>query len=45
MLLGFKADKIILDDKTVINKPLIAVSKDSFKIEGIQVLLHKDYLS
>ena len=40
----FKADKIILDNKIIINKPLVAISNDSFKIDGIQVLLHKDYL-
>ena len=39
-----KVDKIILDDGRVIKKPLVAISKDKLKIEGVSVLLHKDYL-
>lgn len=39
-----KVDKIILDDGRIINKPLIALSKHKFKMDGIDVLLHKDYL-
>lgn len=45
MLSCFKADKIILDKITTIYKPLIAISLEPFKMDGIQVLLHKDYLS
>lgn len=41
----FKADKIILDKEKIINKPLIAISIEPFKIDGVEVLLHKDYLS
>lgn len=40
----FKADKIVLDGNKIINKPLVAISMDSFKIDNIQILLHKDYL-
>ena len=40
----FKADKIILDNNKVIEKPMIALSKEPFKMEDIQILLHKDYL-
>lgn len=40
----FKADKIILDDKKIIVNPIIALSKEPFKMEDIQILLHKDYL-
>lgn len=39
----FKVDKIILDDKKIINKPLIGLSKKEFKMEEVEVLLHKDY--
>lgn len=39
-----KVDKIILDDGRIINKPLVALSKDKLRIEGVNVLLHKDYL-
>lgn len=39
-----RVDKLILDDGRIINKPLIAISKDCLKIEGVDVLLHKDYL-
>lgn len=44
LLEGFKADKIIMDYKKTIHKPLVALSKDNFQIEGIEMLLHKDYL-
>lgn len=44
LLEGFKADKIILNHKKTIYKPLVALSKDNFQIEGIKMLLHKDYL-
>lgn len=40
----FKADKIILDNGKTISKPIIALSKEPFKMEDIQMLLHKDYL-
>lgn len=40
----FKADKIIVDDNKVINKPLIGISKNKIKIADANVLLHKDYL-
>jgi len=39
-----KVDKIILDGGKIINKPLVALSKDKLRIEGVNVLLHKDYL-
>lgn len=39
-----KVDKIFLDDGRIINKPLIALSKHKLKIDGVDVLLHKDYL-
>lgn len=40
----FKVDKIILDNEKIINKPLIGLSKKEFKMEEVEVLLHKDYL-
>ena len=40
----FKAKKIVLDDGKIIHKPLIALSKEPFKMDGVQMLLHKDYL-
>lgn len=40
----FKADKLVLDDGRIINKPLIAFSKEKLKIEDVSILLHKDYL-
>lgn len=39
-----KVDKIVLDDGRTIQKPLVAFSKEKLKIEGVNVLLHKDYL-
>lgn len=38
----FKADKIMLDNNTEIIKPLVALSKDSFKIDEIDMILHPD---
>ncbi len=39
-----KVDKIVLDTGKTIQKPLIALSKEKLKIDGINMLLHKDYL-
>ena len=39
-----RVDKIILDNGRIIKKPLVALSKENLKIEGVNVLLHKDYL-
>jgi stage II sporulation protein GA (sporulation sigma-E factor processing peptidase) len=44
LLKAFKADKIILDNKKVIMKPLIAISTKPFRIADTNMLLHKDYL-
>lgn len=38
-----KVDKIIIDDNKIINKPLVAITKEPLKID-VEVLLHKDYL-
>lgn len=40
----FKANKIVLNNDIVIDKPLVALSREPFLIEEVQVLLHKDYL-
>ncbi len=39
-----KVDKIILDQHKVILKPYIALSKEPFQIDGVSMILHKDYL-
>ena len=44
MLECFKADKIILDNKKVIKRPFVALSKMPLELEGVNMLLHKDYL-
>lgn len=38
----FKADKIVIDEKKEIIKPLIAISKSPFKIDEINMILHPD---
>jgi len=40
----FKVDKIILDNNKVINKPVVALSKEELKMNEVEMLLHKDYL-
>lgn len=39
-----KVDKIVLDNEKIIQKPLVALSKEQLKIVGVDMLLHKDYL-
>lgn len=39
-----RIDKIVLDDGRIINKPFIAFSKDNFKLDGVDMILHQDYL-
>lgn len=39
-----KVEKIILDKNKIISKPYIAFSKEPFKMDGINMILHKDYL-
>lgn len=44
ILEGFRADKIVLENGKVIERPIVAISKERFRIEGVEMLLHKDYL-
>ncbi len=44
LLKCIRVDKIVLDQKKVILKPYIAFSNDSLKIEGVNMILHQDYL-
>ena len=40
----FKVDKIILDHEKVIRNPYIALSKQAFKMDNVNMILHKEYL-
>ena len=45
LLEGFKINKIKIDNKEINKKVIIAVTKKPFKMDGIDMLLHKDYLN
>ena len=45
LLEGFKINKIIIDEKVINKKIIIAITKKPFKMDGVDMLLHKDYLN
>ena len=45
LLKAFKLNKIIIDKKVLKRKVIIAISNKPFKVNGVNMLLHKDYLN
>ena len=45
LLSAFKLNKIIINDKEIKRKVIIAITNKPFKINGVNMLLHKDYLN
>ena len=41
---AFKINEITINDKLIKRKVLVGLSKDKFKMDGISIILHKDYL-
>ena len=45
LLKAFKINKIIIDKKIINKKVIIALVNKPFKMDGVDILLHKDYLN
>lgn len=45
LLKAFKINKLIIDNKEINKKTIIALTNKPFSIDGVDMLLHKDYLS
>lgn len=45
LLKAFKTNKLIIDNKEINKKTIIALTNKPFSIDGVDMLLHKDYLS
>ena len=44
VLKAFKINKIVIDNKIINKKVIIALAHKSFKMDGVDMLLHKNYL-